>query len=133
MARLTIAVIFAFLSIQLQTDGFFVQNGIRSKSTIRMAIFEGNPVGQFVWNNVWKLPVFRAGKPGQSPTTFGDAALVLKSNILQLYGGEPSVDGAPLATGEVAGLLEGSLFLGLRDYYNEVSCISLFNVLSNFT
>eukprot|EP00596_Hydrurales_sp_CCMP1899_P007622 CAMPEP_0119042500 /NCGR_PEP_ID=MMETSP1177-20130426/15534_1 /TAXON_ID=2985 /ORGANISM="Ochromonas sp, Strain CCMP1899" /LENGTH=178 /DNA_ID=CAMNT_0007009349 /DNA_START=159 /DNA_END=692 /DNA_ORIENTATION=+ len=123
MARLIIAVIFAFLSIQLQTDGFFVQNGIRSKSSIRMAIFEGNPVGQFVWNNVWKLPMFQAGKPGQSPTTFGDAALVLKSNILQLYGGEPSVDGAPLATGEVEGLLEGSLFLGLRSYYDEFGSV----------
>jgi hypothetical protein len=131
MARLTIAVIFAFLSIQLQTDGFFIQNGIRSKSAIRMAIFEGNPVGQFVWNNVWKLPLLRAGKPGQSPTTFGDAALVLKSNILQLYGGEPSVDGAPLATGEVEGLLEGSLFLGLKDYYEQVSCISYIYVLFN--
>jgi hypothetical protein len=133
MARLIIAVIFAFLSIQLQTDGFFVQNGIRSKSSIRMAIFEGNPVGQFVWNNVWKLPMFQAGKPGQSPTTFGDAALVLKSNILQLYGGEPSVDGAPLATGEVEGLLEGSLFLGLRSYYDEVSYISYIYVLINST
>jgi cytochrome P450 len=56
------------------------------------------------------------GKPGVSPTSFGDAALVIRGNILQVYGGEPSPDGAPIAEGEVEGVLEGSLFLALKDY-----------------
>lgn len=90
---------------------------------MRMAIFEGNPIGKMLWDNVWKLPIMKPGEKGQSPTTFGDAALVLKSNILQLYGDEPSVDGAPLAVGEVEGLLEGSLFLGLRSYYEKVAAM----------
>lgn len=42
-------------------------------------------------------------------------------NILQVYGNEESYDGAPIAVGEVDGLLEGSLFLGLRTYYEKVS------------
>lgn len=54
---------------------------------------------------------------GVSPTTFGDAANVLKKNIEQIYGDEPSFDGAPVAEGEVGGLLEGSLFLGLQSYF----------------
>ena len=57
---------------------------------------------------------------GTSPTTFGDGALVLKGNILQTYGGEPSIDGAPIAVGEIDGLLTGSLFLGLQTYFEKV-------------
>lgn len=91
----------------------------QSKSQIKMEIFEGNPVGKFIWNNVWNLPFMQKGTPGTSPTTFGDAANVLKNNILQIYGGEPSIDGAPVAEGTVDGLLEGSLFLGLQDYYQQ--------------
>jgi hypothetical protein len=48
---------------------------------------------------------------------------VLKGNILQIYGDEPSVDGAPVAEGEISGLLEGALFLGLKTYYEKV-CIA---------
>ena len=85
-----------------------------------MEIFEGNPTGRKIWDTVWKLPFLQPGKPGVSPTSFGDGAAVLKSNILQIYGNEPSFDGAPLAEGKIDGLLEGSLFLGLQDYYNKV-------------
>ena len=81
-----------------------------------MEIFEGNPVGKFFWDNVWKLKIMQPGKQGESPTNFGDSANVLKNNILQLYGDMPSADGAPVAEGEVEGLLEGSLFLALRKY-----------------
>lgn len=58
-----------------------------------MEIFEGNPFGKKVWDAVWKLDFMKPGTPGISPTSFGDGANVLKGNILQLYGGEPSVDG----------------------------------------
>lgn len=88
---------------------------------LKMEIFEGNPVGKFIWDQVWKLPLLQPGKPGVSPTSFGDGANVIKSNIIQVYGKEPSFDGAPIAVGEVDGLLEGSLFLGLRTYYENVS------------
>ena len=92
-----------------------------SRSPLRMAIFEGNPIGKWIWDSVWKLGFMQPGKPGTSPTTFGDGAQQIKGNILQMYGGEPSVDGAPVAEGEVEGLLEGSLFLGLRSYYEKVT------------
>ena len=88
-----------------------------------MEIFEGNPWGKKVWDAVWKLPVMQPGVQGTSPTTFGDAAQVLKANILQIYGDEPSVDGAPVAEGQIDGLLEGSLFLGLRSYYEKYGSV----------
>jgi hypothetical protein len=109
-----------YLMLLCTVDGFSVARELHRRSTMRMAIFEGNPIGKMMWDNVWKLPIMKPGNPGQSPTTFGDAALVLKSNILQLYGNEPSVDGAPVAVGEVEGLLEGSLFLGLKAYFDKV-------------
>ena len=115
------AFFFVLLCTQVIIHGFHATNAMRRRSSVQMAIFEGNPIGKAIWDNVWKLPIMQPGLPGQSPTTFGDAALVLRSNILQLYGDEPSVDGAPIAEGEVEGLLEGSLFLGLRTYYEKVN------------
>jgi len=88
-----------------------------------MEIFEGNPVGKKVWDWVWTLDLLKPGAQGSSPTLFGDAALVLKGNILQTYGGEPSPDGAPIAVGQVEGLLEGSLFLGLQTYYDKFGSV----------
>lgn len=79
------------------------------------------PFGNAILDTLWKLPIFRSGQQGSSPTTFGDAAQVLKYNILEVYGKNPSYDGAPIAKGEVKGLLEGSLFLGLQAYFREVS------------
>lgn len=73
-------------------------------------------MGKWLWESFWKLPVTQPGEPGVSPTNFGDAALVIKGNIMQIYGGEPSQDGAPVAEGEVEGVLEGMLFLALKEY-----------------
>jgi hypothetical protein len=84
-----------------------------------MEIFEGNPIGKKIWDNVWKLPFMQLGIQGTSPTTFGDAANIIKANILQQYGGEESPDGAPIAVGEIDGLLQGSLFLGLKNYFEK--------------
>eukprot|EP01035_Chromulina_nebulosa_P018815 gene18815-24585_t len=84
-----------------------------------MELFEGNPIGKLIWEKVWELPLLKPGTPGTSPTTLGDAANVLKANILEVYGNEPSFDGSPVAIGQVEGMLEGSLFLGLQDYYNK--------------
>jgi hypothetical protein len=77
--------------------------------------------GKKIWDYLWTLKAFQPGTAGTSPTSFGDAANVMKANIMQIYGNEPSYDGAPVAEGEVTGLLEGSLFLGLRTYYEKVS------------
>ncbi len=100
-----------------------ISRTVQSSSELKMAIFEGNPTGKKIWDWVWTLQFMQKGESGSSPTTFGDAANVIKSNILQVYGGEPSIDGAPLATGEVDGLLEGSLFLGLKQYYDEFGSV----------
>ena len=54
----------------------------------------------FWWDAVWKLPIMQPTPPG-TKCAFGDSALVLKSNIEQIYGGEPSADGCPLASGEL--------------------------------
>ena len=98
---------------------------------LKMELFEGNPVGKFLWDTVWKLPIMKLGTPGTSPTTFGDNANVIKSNILQLYGGFPSVDGAPIAEGEMGGFLEGSAFLGLFKYHKEVMCICRITLIND--
>ncbi len=49
----------------------------------RMEVFEGNPIGKWVWTNIWKLPLFKLGAPGQSPCTFGDSANIFRTNIEQ--------------------------------------------------
>lgn len=90
-----------------------------------MEIFEGNPIGKKLWDIFWTLPITKPGKQGESPTSFGDAALVLKNNILQLYGDVPSYDGAPVAEGDVSGFLQGSAYLGLQSYYQKVSDFNL--------
>ena len=48
------------------------------------------------WELVWKLDVMQKGKEGD-PIEFGDSANVLRTNIEQIYGGYPSLDGCPLA------------------------------------
>lgn len=48
-----------------------------------MEVFEGNPLGKWVWANIWDLPLFRRGEKGQSPCTFGDSANIFRTNIEQ--------------------------------------------------
>ena len=48
------------------------------------------------WELVWKLDIMQKGEPG-TPIEFGDTANVLRTNIEQIYGGFPSLDGCPLA------------------------------------
>ncbi len=84
----------------------------------RMEVFEGNAMGKAVWDIVWKLPIMKRGAPG-TPIEFGDVAHVLRKNIEQIYGNEPSVDGAPLAEGEVSTMTDGTAFLGLYQYFRK--------------
>ena len=91
----------------------------RGVASLKSELFKGNPWGKKVWDWVWKQDLMKPGKPGVSPTSFGDGANVLRKNIEQIYGGEPSFDGAPIAEGEVDGLLDGALFLALQKYYQD--------------
>ena len=70
------------------------------------------------WDLVWKLDVMQKGQDGED-VGFGDSANVLRTNIEQIYGGFPSLDGCPLAEGELADIADGTQFIGLQRYYNE--------------
>ena len=70
------------------------------------------------WDMVWKLDVMQKGEPG-TDCTFGDSANVLRTNIEQIYGGYPSLDGCPLAEGDIADIADGTQFIGLQKYFNE--------------
>lgn len=70
------------------------------------------------WDLVWKLDIMKTGVPG-TECNFGDSANVLRTNIEQIYGGFPSLDGCPLAEGELADIADGTQFIGLQRYNNE--------------
>ncbi|KAJ8611038.1 hypothetical protein CTAYLR_007067 [Chrysophaeum taylorii] len=67
------------------------------------------------WKWVWGLPLTQGGEPGE-PLQLGDSLRVFKANIEQIYGGGESFDGAPLAEGDIAGLADGTLYLGMHEY-----------------
>jgi len=69
------------------------------------------------WELVWKLDMMKTGEPG-TEITFGDSANVLRTNIEQIYGGYPSLDGCPLAEGALDTIAEGTMFVGLQNYQN---------------
>jgi hypothetical protein len=70
------------------------------------------------WDMVWKLDMMQLGEPGKE-MTFGDTANVLRTNIEQIYGGFPSLDGCPLAEGELSDIADGTMFIGLQNYYKK--------------
>jgi hypothetical protein len=67
------------------------------------------------WELVWKLDMMKKGVPGEA-IILGDSANVLRTNIEQLYGGYPSLDGCPLAEGEITDIADGTMFIGLQRY-----------------
>jgi len=69
------------------------------------------------WEAFWTLPFTARGKQGE-PLCLGDTMHIFRTNIEQIFGGEPSYDGAPLATGDLAsaGLTDGTMYLGLQKY-----------------
>lgn len=69
------------------------------------------------WEAFWALPFTQRGAAG-TPLTLGDTLHVFRKNIEQIFGGDPSYDGAPLATGDLAsaGLTDGTMYLGLQKY-----------------
>ena len=68
------------------------------------------------WELVWKLDVMKKGEDGKD-VIFGDSANVLRTNIEQIYGGYPSMDGCPLAEGELNDIADGTMFIGLQNYF----------------
>jgi cytochrome P450 family 97 subfamily B polypeptide 3 len=69
------------------------------------------------WEWVWQLDIMKLGEPGTA-VTFGDSANVLRTNIEQIYGNYPSLDGCPIAEGELSNIADGTMFIGLQNYYN---------------
>ena len=67
------------------------------------------------WDGFWALPFTESGEPG-TELKLGDTMRIFKSNIEQIYGDAPSADGAPLAEGDISGLADGTLYLGLHEY-----------------
>jgi cytochrome P450 len=67
------------------------------------------------WDGLWSLPFTYSGETG-TELTLGDTMRVFKGNIEQIYGDAPSADGAPLAEGDISGLADGTLYLGLHEY-----------------
>ncbi|EJK46026.1 hypothetical protein THAOC_35330 [Thalassiosira oceanica] len=67
------------------------------------------------WEYLFELPAFQTTPQG-TECQFGDSANVLRTNIEQIYGGFPSLDGAPLAEGEITDIAEGTMFIGLQRY-----------------
>jgi len=68
------------------------------------------------WELVWQLDVMQKGEPGKD-VIFGDSANVLRTNIEQIYGGYPSLDGCPLAEGELNDIADGTMFIGLQTFF----------------
>mmetsp|Transcript_147 Transcript_147/g.368 ORF Transcript_147/g.368 Transcript_147/m.368 type:complete len:756 (-) Transcript_147:467-2734(-) len=76
---------------------------------------EGLP---FWWKYFWKLPFTQPGKQG-APLKLGDTMQIFKANIEEIYGGYPSVDGTPIATGSLDGLTDGTMYLALHSFQQE--------------
>ena len=70
------------------------------------------------WELVWDLDIMKRGEPG-TDIIFGDSAHVLRTNIEQIYGDYPSLDGCPLGEGAIDDIADGTMFIGLQRYYNE--------------
>lgn len=70
------------------------------------------------WEYFWQLPFTKRGAPGEA-LTLGDTMHVFRTNIEQIYGDFPSVDGTPLAEGDLGGLTDGTMYLGLFQYMQE--------------
>jgi len=84
------------------------------KGPTNMDEVEGLP---WWWEAFWALPFTERGKKGED-LNLGDTMHVFRKNIEQIFGGEESYDGAPLATGDLAsaGLTDGTMYLGLQQY-----------------
>ena len=90
------------------------QSSIEAFDAEKATTSEGLP---WWWDMVWKLDVMKLGEDGED-VIFGDSANVLRTNIEQIYGGFPSLDGCPLAEGDISDIADGTMFIGLQRYFN---------------
>lgn len=67
------------------------------------------------WELFWGLPFTKRGAEGEE-LKLGDSMHVFRTNIEQIYGDYESFDGAPLAEGDISGLQDGTLYLGMHAY-----------------
>jgi cytochrome P450 len=93
-------------------DGTMLYNVKGPTNTAKPDDEEGLP---WWWDGFWALPFTESGEPG-TELKLGDTMRIFKSNIEQIYGDAPSADGAPLAEGDISGLADGTLYLGLHEY-----------------
>ncbi len=84
-------------------------------ASVEIAKKEGSDGLPWWWEYVWELDMMKRGEPG-TDIILGDSAHVLRTNIEQIYGGYPSLDGCPMATGEITDIAEGTMFIGLMRY-----------------
>lgn len=70
------------------------------------------------WEMVWDLDMMKRGEPG-TDIIFGDSAHVLRTNIEQIYGDYPSLDGCTVAEGEINDIADGTMFIGLQRYFEK--------------
>lgn len=98
-----------------------VKTKTKSKEEVKSPSVVTNPGAEGLpwwWEYIWKLDIMKTGEPGKD-CTFGDSANVLRTNIEQIYGGYPSLDGCPLAEGDIADIADGTQFIGLQKYYKD--------------
>jgi cytochrome P450 family 97 subfamily B polypeptide 3 len=100
----------------------FAMMETEEKKEVKSTMDENEPTNAeglpWWWEYVWKLDIMKKGEPG-TDCTFGDSANVLRTNIEQIYGGYPSLDGCPLAEGDIADIADGTQFIGLQKYYRD--------------
>ena len=90
-------------------DGTMLYNAKGPTNTAKPDDEEGLP---WWWDGFWRCRSPRAASRARS--LLGDTMRIFKSNIEQIYGDAPSADGAPLAEGDISGLADGALYLGLH-------------------
>mmetsp|Transcript_27697 Transcript_27697/g.40906 ORF Transcript_27697/g.40906 Transcript_27697/m.40906 type:complete len:639 (-) Transcript_27697:144-2060(-) len=98
---------------------FVVEEKTKTDEETTVSKKEGDSEGlPWWWELVWKLDIMKRGEPG-TDCEFGDSAHVLRTNIEQIYGDYPSLDGCELAEGEITDIAEGTMFIGLQRYYQK--------------
>lgn len=103
------------------TEKSDVSASAKEKATDGDAVVTPDPDAEGLpwwWDMVWKLDIMQKGEPGKD-IVFGDSANVLRTNIEQIYGGYPSLDGCPIAEGDISDIADGTMFIGLQRYYQK--------------
>merc|ERR1719191_434293 len=90
---------------------------VKLDSLMKLAI-KGLPRLPWLWEHFWNLSFARRGNYGEA-LVLGDTMHIFRTNIEQIYGNCPSVDGAPLAEGDISELTDGTMYLALFKFYKK--------------